>query len=133
MCLYFGRVNVFIHKYLCSNLELHHHNRQKINVSQSHWMDVTLFFVGLVNRSVIKPVRGSSYSFKPWCNWCSRSGVGRRGSWRSHESTPDLSKFGANLTKTIHFVTKLYVAGKDSSPMCLIAMSCIIICLGIVT
>jgi hypothetical protein len=57
------------------NLDLHHHNRQKINVSQSHWMDVTLFFVGLSNKSVIKPVRGSSYSFEPWCNWCSRSGV----------------------------------------------------------
>jgi hypothetical protein len=43
---------------------------------------------------------------------------------------------GANLTKTTHFTSlryKTYVAGKDSSPMCLIAMSCIIICLGIVT
>jgi hypothetical protein len=47
------------------NLDLHHHNRQKINISQSHWMDVTLFFVGLSNKSVIKPVRGSSYSFEP--------------------------------------------------------------------
>jgi hypothetical protein len=61
---------------------------------------------------------------------------GRRGPWCSHESTTDLSTFGANLTKSTHFTSlrdKTYVAGKDSSPMCLIAMSCIIICLGIVT
>jgi hypothetical protein len=47
--------------------------------------------------------------------------LGSRGPWRSHESTPGLSTFGANLTKTTHFTSlrdKTYVAGKDSSPMC---------------